>query len=164
MKRCNLFFLLMSGVVLLSVNNTASSQAKGLKTITEKELHYHLGFLGAREFRGRETPSAELEIATLYIGNWAKYNGLKPLMKDGSYYQEVPVKVTAVSEAKTRMKIVKGNNESLWYFGKSFGGNFTSGGTYSGTVLFAGTGYDEIKNIDLRGKIVVIIDEQKPET
>jgi hypothetical protein len=162
MKRHNLFYLILSAAVLLVVNNAAHSQAKGLKTITEKELRYHLGFLGAREFRGRETPSPELEIATLYIGNWAKDIGLKPIMKDGSFYQEVPVKVTAVSTAKTRMKLIKGTNESVWYFGKSFGGNFTTGGTYSGTVLFAGTGYDEIKDIDLRGKIIVIIDEQRP--
>jgi hypothetical protein len=161
MKQYRLVSFIMSAAILLSVYNTAQSQAKGMKTITEKELRYHLGFLGAREFRGRETPSPELEIATHYIGNWAKYNGLKPLMKDGSFFQEVPVKVSAVSGAKTSMKIVKGNFESVWYFGKSFGGNFTTSGTYSGTVLFAGTGYDEIKDSDLKGKIVVIIDEQK---
>jgi hypothetical protein len=162
MKQYRLAFFILFSAILLSANNLLFSQAIGLKTITEKELRFHLGFIGAREFRGRETPSPELEIATLYIGNWAKYIGLKPLMKDGSFYQEVPVKVTGVSVAKTRMKIVKGNNESMWYFGKSFGGNFTGSGTYSGTVLFGGTGYDEIKNSDLRGKIVVIIDEQKP--
>lgn len=61
------------------------SQSKGLKTITKEEMEYHLDFLGAKEFRGRETPSPELEIATLYLGNWAKYNNLKPIMADGSF-------------------------------------------------------------------------------
>jgi len=149
-------------VVLLIGVSQSYSQSRGLKTITEQELRYHLDFLGAREFRGRETPSSELEIATLYIGNLAKHNGLKPLLKDGSFYQEVPLKVTAVSPAKTRLKIVKDGNESVYYFGKSFGGNFASGGSYYGSVIFAGTGTEEMKNTDMRGKIIVIIDDQKP--
>jgi hypothetical protein len=149
--------------LLVSSQISLYSQSKGVKTITEKELRYHLDFIGAREFRGRETPSHELEIATLYIGNWAKYAGLKPLMKDGSFYQEVPLKVTAVNAANTRIKINGNGKESVYYFGKSFGGNFTSGGSYSGNIVFAGTGSaEETGNIDLRNKIVVLIDEQKP--
>ncbi|MBI5008076.1 MAG: M28 family peptidase, partial [Bacteroidia bacterium] len=60
------------------------------------------------------------------------------------------------------LKIVRADKESVYYFGKSFGGNFAVNGSYSGSVIFAGTGTDEIKNADLRGKIIVIIDEQKP--
>lgn len=169
MKQYKLAFWVLSAVILFLNNDLSYSQAKGLKTITEKELRYHLDFLGAKEFRGRETPSHELEIATHYIGNWAKHTGLKPLMADGSFYQEVPVKVTAVSVEGTKMKVKIGNNEATYYFGKSFGGNFPSDGTYSGTVLFAGlgisdsaNGWDDLKDLDLRGKIVIIIDEQRP--
>jgi hypothetical protein len=169
MKQYRLAFWVLSAVILFLNNDLSYSQAKGLKTITEKELRYHLDFLGAKEFRGRETPSHELEIATHYIGNWAQHTGLKPLMPDGSFYQEVPVKVTAVTEAGTKMKVKIGNNEATYYFGKSFGGNFPSGGTYSGTVLFAGlgindpdNGWDDLKDLDLRGKIVIILDEQRP--
>jgi len=74
-------------ILFLTLYSLSFSQTKGLKTITEKELRYHLEFLGAKEFRGRETPSPELEIATLYIGNWAREAGLKPILKDGSFYQ-----------------------------------------------------------------------------
>jgi hypothetical protein len=151
------------------VNSLAHSQAKGLKTITENDLRYHLEFLGAKEFRGRETPSNELEIAALYIGNWAKHSGLKPILKNGSFYQEVPLKVTAVSDAGTRLKVIKVGNESTYYFKKSFGGNFPATGSYYGSVVFAGfgisdpgNGWDDLKGLDLRGKIVVIIDEQRP--
>jgi len=148
-------------MAIFSLSSPVYSQAKGVKTITEKELRYHLEFLGSGEFRGRETPSYELDIATLYISNWAKYTGLKPLMADGSFYQDVPLNVTAFSQAKTRMNVVKGSNEYVYYFGKSFGGNFQTNGSYAGTVIFAGTGFNEIKDSDLRGKIVVIIDEQQ---
>lgn len=170
MKQYRLAFWVLSAVILFSSNCLSYSQAKGLKTITEKELRYHLDFLGAKEFRGRETPSHELEIATHYIGNWAKHAGLKPLMTDGSYYQEVPLKVTAVSDAGTKIKVSKGRGESIYYFGKSFGGNFTVTGSYSGSIVFAGLGisepdkgWDDLKSLDLKGKIVVIIDEQRPD-
>jgi hypothetical protein len=160
---------IISAVILLLLNPLAHSQTKGLKSITEKELRCHLEFLGAREFRGRETPSHELEIATLYIGNWAKHTGLKPLLKNGSFYQEVPLKVTEVSEANTKMKVLNDSYEAVYYFGKSFGGNFTVSGSYSGSVVFAGlgisdpdNGWDDLKDFDLRGKIVVIMDEQRP--
>ncbi len=169
MKQYRLVELIILAIFFESVNIPAFSQTKGLKTITEEELRYNLEFLGAREFRGRETPSAELEIATLYIGNWVKHAGLKPLLKDGSFYQEVPLNVTAVSKAHTSLRVHKVNSESVYYFGKSFGGSFAVSGTYSGTVVFAGpgitepgNGWDDLKNLDLRGKIVIIMDEQQP--
>ena len=163
MKKFVPYYSLTVALMLLSGTASLMSQSKGLKTITENELRYHLEFLGAREFRGRETPSHELEIATLYIGNWAKYAGLKPLLKDGSFYQEVPLKVTAVSQANTKIRVLNKGNENVFYFGKSFGGNFTSDGSFSGIVVFAGSGsVEETGNTDLRNKIVVIVDEQKP--
>ena len=160
MKKTESAYRLISLIAIFLLNSAVYSQSKGLKTITEKELRYHLEFIGSAEFRGRETPSSELDIATLYISNWAKYIGLMPLMADGSFYQNVPLSVTAVSKAKTRIFVEKGSNESVFYFGRSFGGNFQANGSYSGTVIFAGTGFEEIQDIDLRGKIVVIIDEQ----
>jgi len=171
MKQYRLVLRIFSVLLLISVNLSVHSQSKGLKTITEDELRYHLDFLGAKEFRGRETPSQELEIATLYIAHWAEHAGLKPLMKDGSFYQKVPLTVTAVSAAGTKMKVVKGGIESTYYFGKSFGGNFLVSGTYSGSVIFAGLGisdpekgWDDLKGLDLRGRIVVILDEKRPDS
>lgn len=102
-----LFFL----IILLSSSGILFSQSKGVKTITEKELRYHLEFLGAKEFRGRETPSPEFDIATLYVANWARNAGLKPIMQDGSFYQQVPVTVTKVFQPGTRITISGGGNE-----------------------------------------------------
>jgi hypothetical protein len=159
----------ISILIFLPVHLLLFSQSKGLKTITEKELRYHLEFLGAKEFRGRETPSSELDIATLYLGNWAKNAGLKPIMKDGSFYQVVPVTVTSVFQPNTRIRISKGSGELVYYYGKAFGGNFISSGSYSGSVVFAGlgvsdpkNGWDDLKDMDLEGKVVVILDEQRP--
>ncbi len=158
----------ISILILFPIFTLSYSQSKGLKTITEKELKYHLEFLGAPEFRGRETPSPELEIATLYIGNWAKSAGLKPLMKDGSFYQSVPLTVTSVFQPNTRIRISGGGAEKIYYFGKGFGGNFLVSGSYSGDIVFAGlgisdpqTGWDDLKDLDLTGKIVILLDAER---
>jgi len=138
-----------------------SAQSRGVKTISEEQLRYHLDFLGAKEFRGRETPSVELDIVSHYIANWAKHNGLKTIMKDGSYYQHVPLNVTAVSKSGTKLSVIRDGVETVWYFGKSFGGNFTANGSYSGNVLFAGSDFNELNNVDLRGKVVIILDDDR---
>ncbi len=165
----NFTFRLFGILIFLATFQSTYSQLKGLKTITERELRYHLEFLGAPEFRGRETPSHELEIATLYIGNWARHEGLKPLMKNGSFYQEVPLTVISVFQPETRIKISRDGTDRIFYFGRSFGGNFTASGSYSGNIVFAGlgisdpeSGWDDLKDLDLSGRIVVILDEPRP--
>lgn len=170
MKKYQFRLHLTAFLILLPVYMISYSQSKGLKSITENDLRYHLEFLGSPEFRGRETPSHELEIATLYIGNWVKFSGLDPVMKDGSFYQTVPLTVTSVFQPNTRIRISGKNRESISYFGKSFGGNFTENGSYSGNVVFAGlgisdpvNGWDDLKGLDLMSKIVIILDERRPD-
>jgi hypothetical protein len=157
-------------MIFLPIAVSSYSQSKGVRTITEKELRYHMDFLGSVEFRGRETPSPELEIATLYLGNWVKNAGLKPLMEDGSFYQTIPFNVTAVFQPNTRIRISKGSGERLFYYGRSFGGNFYTSGSYYGDVVFAGlgisdpsSGWDDLDGLDLAGKVVVILDQQRPD-
>jgi hypothetical protein len=163
-KAATLFLLIM-----LCNFFEAYSQSKGLAAIKENELRYNLNFLGAREFRGRETPSPELEIATLYLGNWAGFTGLKPLLKNNSFYQEVPVTVTSVFQPNTKIRVTKDNDDRIYYFGRDFNGSFQASGSYWGNVVFVGlgisdpeAGWDDLKGLDLKGKVVIILDEQRP--
>jgi hypothetical protein len=165
------YLRLLSCMVLFQVSICSFSQSRGLKTITEKELRYNLEFLGAREFRGRETPSPELEIATLYLGNWLKSTGIKPLMGDGTFYQNVPLTVTSVFQPDTKITLSKGSGEQVYYFGNGFSGSFSVSGSYSGNIVFAGAGiydpensWDDLSGLDLSGKVVVILDVQLPGT
>lgn len=170
MKSLRNCFIIFIATLVTVPGSISFGQNKGLETITENELRYHLGFLGARDFRGRETPSQELEIATLYLGNWAKHAGLKPLLPDGSFYQPIPVTVSSVLEPNTRLRVITGNGEEVFYYEDSFGGSFGQTTSCYGEVVFAGLGlvnpekgWDDLKDLDLFGKVVVIMDEQHPD-
>jgi hypothetical protein len=170
MKKYNFNLRILFLLLLLPYSLLLFPQSRGLKTITEKELRYHLEFLGAKEFRGRETPSPELDIATLYLANWAKNAGLKPIMPDNSFYQSVPVTLTTVFQPGTTISVsLEGKGEQIYYYGRNFGGNFSANGSYCGDVVFAGlgvsdpvNGWDDLKDLDLRGKIVIILDTSRP--
>ncbi|MGB2907184.1 MAG: M28 family peptidase [Candidatus Aminicenantaceae bacterium] len=142
----------------------------GLKTLSEDELRMHLEFIAAEEFQGRETPSPHLEICTRYLGNLAKWYGLKPIMPDGSYYQSIPIQVTSVSQANTRLRVISDGVEHVYYYADTFGGSFRNSGTYAGDVVFLGYGlsdpdhdWDDCRDLDLSGKVVVLLDGQLPE-
>ena len=166
-KKGKLLFL----ITLLLGLHPCWAQVKGLKTLTEDELRMHLEFIAAEEFQGRETPSLHLEICTLYLGNLAKVYGLKPIMPNDSYYQTIPVNVTSVSPSNTRMRVISDRGESIYYYEKDFGGSFRSSGTFAGDVVFVGfglsapdQGWDDCKDLDFSGKVVVILDGKLPES
>ncbi len=164
-----LVFVLAAGAC--SSGPQGPSSAAGLKTIRAEDMTFHLKFLSAEEFRGRNTPSVELDIASKYIALTAEKIGLKPLMADGSYYQEVPVDVTSVSRQGSRLRLMTGKTEQIFYFPQSFGtGRYTTEGSAAGEMVFLGyglaapqLGWDDYGDRDVKGKIVVILDAVLPE-
>jgi hypothetical protein len=156
-------------VIILTSSQDIFSQLRGLRSITTGDLKYQLEFISAPEFRGRQMPSPELEIASMYLAHWSENAGLKPLMKDGSFYQSIPITVTEVSQPETKLIIKKTDGEHIYYYGRGFGGSFSANGSFGGPVVFAGTGisdpagkWDDLKDLDLRGRVVVILDEVPP--
>ena len=147
------------------------AHSRGSKTIRAEDMKFHLRFLGAPEFRGRTTPSAELDIASKYIALTAERIGLKPLLPGGSYYQEVPVEVTTIIPQASRLRLIAGTRESVFYFPAeaAIGRNFEAG-KVSGEAVFLGYGlaapqlnWDDTGGLDLKGKIAVILDAALPD-
>jgi len=160
-----LFFFLGSLIPL-------AGQTKGLKAISAEGMKPHLKFLGSKEFRGRNAPSAELNIASRYISLMADRIGLKPLMPNGSFYQDVPVEVTTISAAKSYLRIMSVSGEQRFYFPQAFTTNIRADVEWAvaGGLVFLGStvsGSDPkpeaLADVDLRGKICAYLDMSRPD-
>jgi len=152
--------------------NPNAALDRAMESITEEELAFHLEYLAADEFKGRNTPSPELKIASLYIAKMAEKYGLQPLLSNGSFLQEMPLKVSKVSPARTSMRFASRNSGVEFSFPHEFGlrGRSIIPGEASGAVVFLGYGlqapdldWDDYKDIDLQGKIAVILDVDLPD-
>jgi len=158
-------------LVLLSFG-CQTQQQRAVESITAEELKVHLDVLASDEIRGRNTPSQELKIASRYIATLAESYGLKPLMPDGSFFQEIPLEVNAIDQTQTRMRLMIGNRMYNFSFPDDFGiyGRSVQDMKIAGRVLFVGfglsspdSGWDDLEDLDLKGKVVVLLDPDLPE-
>ena len=106
---------------LFSCNKTIQQEKTGLFSITAAELKHHLDFLAADEFKGRNTPSAELKIASKYLSNLSKKYGLTPVMSDNSYFQSIPLETSIVSESETSIVLKSKAGKEEFKFRMDFG-------------------------------------------
>jgi hypothetical protein len=143
--------------------------ARGVKLITAADMKEPMRFLSAKEFRGRPAPSMELDIASRYIALEAERIGLKPLMPNGSYFQDLPVEITTMSSARSQLRVFGPAGDLRLSFPQAFTTSIRSGGEWSavGGLVFAGTAlngadpkWDDA--IDLRGRFVVLLESSPP--
>ncbi|MCK4772440.1 MAG: M28 family peptidase [Candidatus Latescibacteria bacterium] len=151
---------------LLGVAVPAHGQQEALESITGSELLTHLKFVSADEFMGRNTPSRELKIAARYLATQVENFGFKPLMPDGSYFQRFPLETTSLSESESFLRAAG----RTFLFPDDFGGRFFSDGSCAGEVVLVGYGveapdleWDDYADLDLDGKIVVMLDGELPD-
>jgi hypothetical protein len=93
-------------------------------------------------------------------------------MPNGSYFQEIPLIVDTIDPAQTRMRLIIGNRIRDFSFPDDFGisGRTIQDTKMAGNVLFVGfglsspkTGWDDLEGLDLKDKIVVMLDPDLPE-
>ena len=166
----------LTAILLLSACAAALSacsdgaRSRALDSIRPEDMAFHQRFLSSPEFRGRPTPSAELDIASRYIALQAERTGLEPLMPDGSYLQEVPVEVTAVDPAASRLRLLAAGSERTFAFpADATAGRMFDAGRAAGEVVFLGyglgapeLGWDDLDGLDFEGRIAVLMDETLP--
>jgi len=169
MKRRKLISCCAFITMLVCITSLSFSQQRGIKSITEDELRLHLTFIASDEFGGRNTPSTELKAAARYLATIVESCGFKPLMPDGSFLQNIPLEITKISEAKTELKIYTDLGEHIFYFPQAFGLSSSAIGRFSGEIVFVGRGiyapdlgWDDFGDIDLTGKVVVMLQAELP--
>ena len=173
MMKSTKFFSGLAILVLIFLSfGCKSPQQKAVESITAEELKVHLDVIASDEFRGRNTPSQELKIASRYIATLAESYGLKPLMPNGSFFQEIPLEVNAIDRSQTRMRLILGNRLQNFLFPDDFGiyGRSARDMKMAGSLLFVGfgfsspkSGWDDLEGLDLKGKIVVMLNPDLPE-
>jgi hypothetical protein len=123
-------------------------------------------FLASPEMKGRATGSPELEKAADYIAAQFQSFGLKPV--DGKSFElAFPVTMGAALGQDNRLSWSYGGATVR---GVSHPFSFSSSGTVSGEVIFAGYGitsnethYDDYAGIDVKDKIVLILRHEPKE-
>ena len=144
----------------------AGTQSAAEDNAVEARMRADLNILASDEYEGRGVGTKGLERAADYIAGEFKRAGLKPGGMEGTWYQ--PFKVAGRSSlGKKNTLTLRGPQGQTIAFRQ--GADFqvmgsSGGGKVSAPLVFVGYGatapqikYDDFKDIDVEGKIVVIL-------
>lgn len=142
-----------------AATKTATATRAPEFSIPQADVEAHIRFLAADEMLGRRTGSTTNLVAARYIAEQFRHLGLKPAGPDGSFYQPVPFEEV---KPGTGGFLVAGRDTLRQ------GADFIQlegdrASLPSAPVVFAGygwvdaaKGHDDYKNVDVKGKIVVV--------
>lgn len=142
-------------------------QKKGLESITKSDLKMHMDFLASDELEGRATGEPGLLIAARYLAVQAEALGLEKAPGFDSYFQYFTIAERAYDWDESKIKVTdssgieKESSQPFFVFPALQGSSYA----VEGDVVFAGYGvkeeehgYDDFAGIDIKDKIVLIMD------
>jgi len=157
-------FLLILWVAIPSCTPISLERAgsEAVNDIVPELIKHHIFFLASDSLKGRNTPSAQLETAAQYIAAEFKANGLEPV--NGSYFHKVGLNIISLGDDND-LKITRNGIEKSYEIKSEFTPfDMTGNKEAEGLIVFAGYGitapeytYDDYKDIDVKGKIVVVL-------
>jgi hypothetical protein len=123
-------------------------------------------FLASSDCEGRGVDTKGIELAADYVAKTFKDAGLKPAMKDGSYFQPFTIPDSTKLDSPTKTSLIgpDGTTKELKTGSDYNPMGFCSTSKASGGLVFVGYGitapdlkYDDYDGMDVAGKIVVMI-------
>ena len=137
-------------------------QVKYASEITPETAKAHLSILASDEFEGRGTGEPGGEKAAHYIADEFKKLGLAAPV-DGSYFQEVKLVRTQFDVSEFSINGESFTNGTDFYAA----GNGPETTINAKEIVFIGYGisdakYDDLKDIDINGKVVLLISDSEP--
>ncbi len=156
--------------LFLSFNLFSQKENQGLKQITPELLKKYIDYLASDSMKGRNTPSRELDLAADYIAKEFESMGVQKV--NGSYFQNIPFCSKNLDVAKSSLKISLGQESKSFNLKTDFTPfEMTADATVKSSIAFAGYGitapeynYDDYKDIDVKGKIVLIMKHEPAES
>lgn len=152
-------------LAIMAYSLSSFGQKAGLNSINKNDLKAYMTFFASDGMQGRETGTPANDLAALYIKTNIMRLGLKPIPETGDYIQRVPFVSKKVMHTESYLKISRSNGEQIYstdsilFFGQS-----SETLELKGSAVFAGygwedtiTGYNDLKGLDLKDKIVFIM-------
>ena len=141
------------------------AQGKRSPEITAAEVYEHIKYLASDELEGRKSGSKGAQLAARYLEKEFRSYGLKPLGDNGTYFQKFEFLAGVNLGSKNSFSLrVSGKQSSLKLETDFRPLGFSSAGSYTGEVVFAGYGitapdqkYDDYQGIDVKDKAVLVM-------
>lgn len=170
--------LLKLSLLVVIFTGTACSSSGSLSTRSEhpelmlidtNDMKKHLSFLASDELNGRNTLSKDLKIAAKYLAINAKGLGLKPVLKDGSFFQKVPIYAASANKETSKMTIGFNGESNTYSLNNGFSSSMIKDAKLEGGAVFLGYGvkepslnWDDIGDLDVEGKFGFILEADLP--
>jgi hypothetical protein len=151
-----------------AVTPTIPAEAQAVaRSVRPEAIEAHMRYLADDKLQGRKPGSPGFELAAQYVEKQFKSLGFQPGVTTSSgksFRQAVPLRRAQVREEGSTMTFSQGGKDQVLTYGKNFilSPNFgLATSEVSAPVVFVGfgvsapeLGYDDYKDIDVRGKIV----------
>ena len=163
---------LLRGGLALAFSIAAIAAPARLEQKADKARYIeHVKFLASPELKGRAAGTPGLEQAAAYIAGQFKQAGLEPGAGGNSYLQPFTVTTGARMGPNNRLVVHAGSSEHGLKLGEDYVPvNFSSAGSVSGPLVFAGYGasaeefgYDDYTHFDVKDKIVLVLRYEPPQ-
>jgi len=156
---------LLLSIVCVAIAFFSAAQKKELQTITESDLKAHLEFVAGDNLQGRDffTDVPGLEITAEYLKAQCRKMGIPPAFD--CYFQPVEMIALTPDLEQTQLSLIDSTSDISYQTKDIFAmGGPAKSDTISGNILFAGYGwyneetkYNDTKDLDMKGKIVLIM-------
>ena len=140
--------------------------ARGVDAITAAQLRNYLTFIASDEMEGRDTPSRGLDTTAKFIAMNLTRWGFSPAGDDRTFFQKIGLHRQQIDTTKTTAEI----NGQKFTVGDDFLPPITTT-AIAGPLVYVGRGWivqskniDDYKNIDVKGKIMVVFGQGSPIT
>jgi hypothetical protein len=162
----------LAALSFLIAGLAVDSQPPTVERITASDLKSDVYFLASDEMGGRDTASVHNQIASRYLAHRFERLSLKPAGEDGSYFQNFDLVQSDLAEPN-RFEILRqgSSNPTVGQLRDDFYPSpLSANGKVLAGVVFAGYGisapelqYDDYAGIDVRHKIVLILEHEPGE-
>ena len=161
--------LLFAFLLVFYQSKAQSVVNKALQSITSAQIKEYIDYLASDEMKGRATPSVELDKAAQYIADKFAAFGIQKI--NNTYFQEVPFCAPDLVKEKCSFTITRNGQTKEFTLKNQYNPLFnTASGSLNAAVVFVGYGitapeynYDDYKNIDVKGKIVLVMKHEPGE-